>query len=126
MVLTTKCCRAPPSAAVFVALIVKVPVVQAFAMTLGMVIIALELRLPMLKKYSWHRSFVVRIILLVFQILLTVLFYQVSHNQSSLSSAIDNSPLGNECCIIFSHCSDILLPCCCTWGNREGSSGKPW
>jgi hypothetical protein len=45
-------------------------------MIFGMIIIALELSLPMLKKYSWHRSFVVRIILLVFQAFLNILFYQ--------------------------------------------------
>jgi len=61
-------------------------------MIFGMIIIALELSLPMLKKYSWHRSFVVRIILLVFQAFLNILFYQVSHDPSYLSFAVNNSP----------------------------------
>ncbi|KAF8973073.1 hypothetical protein BDZ97DRAFT_1779219 [Flammula alnicola] len=65
-----------PNAAVFVAVIVRVPVVQILSMVLGMFILAIELPLPAIKKLSLYRSLVVRIVLLLFQTFLTVLFYQ--------------------------------------------------
>jgi hypothetical protein len=63
-------------AAPFIAIIVKVPVVQMFAMALGLFILCVELPLPMIKKFSFYRSIVVRIVLLLFQFSLTILFYQ--------------------------------------------------
>ena len=46
-------------------------------MLLGMIILAIELPLPAVKKFSFYRSLVVRIVLLLFQVFLTILFYQV-------------------------------------------------
>jgi len=64
------------SALPFVAVIVKVPIVQIFAMLTGMTLIALEFPLPPLRKTAIHRSFVVRIMLLIQQAALTILLYQ--------------------------------------------------
>jgi len=65
-----------PNAAVFIAVIVRVPLVPIFAMLLAMTILAIELPLPAVKKFSLYRSLVVRIVLLLFQVFLTILFYQ--------------------------------------------------
>jgi hypothetical protein len=68
--------QAPPSAAIFVSVIVKVPIVQMLAMALALFILAVELPLPIMKSFSFYRSFVVRVVLLLFQVFLTILFYQ--------------------------------------------------
>jgi len=65
-----------PGAAVFVTLIVKAPIIQIFAMALGMTMIALEYSLPQVKRLAIYRSFVVRIVLLIFQAFLCLLYYQ--------------------------------------------------
>jgi len=64
------------SALPFVAVIVKVPIIQIFALLTGLTLIALEMPIPQLKKSSIYRSFVVRIVLLVQQAALTILYYQ--------------------------------------------------
>jgi len=68
--------QAPPNAAFFVAIIVKIPLIPILAMILGMIILVLEIPLPVVKRYSIYRSFVVRFILLVFQVFLNALYYQ--------------------------------------------------
>jgi len=61
---------------IFITVIVKFPIIQILAMLMGFVILALELPLPPVKTLSIHRSFVVRIVLLVVQAFLTILYYQ--------------------------------------------------
>ncbi|KAF5322598.1 hypothetical protein D9619_001540 [Psilocybe cf. subviscida] len=68
--------QAPPSAAIFVALIIKAPIIPIVSMILGMVLLAIELPLPALKKLAIRRSFVVRVVLLLFQVFLNILYYQ--------------------------------------------------
>ncbi|KAF9459819.1 hypothetical protein BDZ94DRAFT_1291436 [Collybia nuda] len=65
-----------PNAAVFITIIVKAPIVQILALILGLFIIALEFPLPQLRKFAIHRSIILRIVLLLFQTFLTILFYQ--------------------------------------------------
>jgi len=65
-----------PNAALFITLIVRVPIIQIVAMFLGMIILAIELPLPAIKKFSFYRSLVVRIVLLLFQVFFSILFYQ--------------------------------------------------
>jgi len=65
-----------PSAAPFVAVIVKVPAVQIASMVVASLILCLELPMPALKKLSIYRSLPLRVILLLFQVFLTILFYQ--------------------------------------------------
>ncbi|KAF9263368.1 hypothetical protein L218DRAFT_959395 [Marasmius fiardii PR-910] len=75
-----------PGAAVFITLIVKFPIIQIFAMIIGLMMIALEYPLPQLKSLSVQRSFVLKIVLLLFQSFLTILYYQGTN--SSLWSLI--------------------------------------
>jgi len=65
-----------PNAAPFVAIIVKVPILQIFSMLLAWTILALELPLPAVKKMAVHRNFVVRVVMLLFQVFLNILYYQ--------------------------------------------------
>jgi len=58
-------------------MIVKAPIVQLFAMFMGFSILALECPLPQIQKTRIHRSIVVRIVMLLFQAFLAILFYQV-------------------------------------------------
>jgi len=62
--------------AIFVTLIVKYPIIQIFTMILGMIILCVELPLPAIKSLSLYRSLVVRVVLLLFQTFLTILYYQ--------------------------------------------------
>ncbi|RXW24983.1 hypothetical protein EST38_g910 [Candolleomyces aberdarensis] len=68
--------QAPPSAAPFVAIIVKLPLVQIIAMTLGFIMLAMECPLPLIKEYAIYRSLVVRIVLLLVQVFVNILYYQ--------------------------------------------------
>jgi len=70
--------RPAPGAAVFITLIVKNPIIQIFAMLIGLVMIALEFPVPQLKGLAIQRSFALKIVLLLFQTFLTILYYQVS------------------------------------------------
>jgi hypothetical protein len=62
--------------AIFITLIVKMPIVQIFTMALAMIILCIELPLPVVKQFSLYRSLVVRVVLLLFQVFLAILFYQ--------------------------------------------------
>ena len=75
--------RPSPSAAVFITLIVKAPVIQIFTMLSGLFMIALEFPLPKLKAFAIHRSLVLRIVLLLLQVFLAILFYQVGDDLGS-------------------------------------------
>jgi hypothetical protein len=68
--------QSPPSSAVFITLIVKTPVIQLFAMVVGLGILSIEFPLPPLKSMAIHRSFALKIVLLLFQAFLTILYYQ--------------------------------------------------
>jgi hypothetical protein len=61
-----------------VAIIVKFPLIPTTAMILGMIILALELPLPIVKGYILYRGFAARVFLLFFQAFLNILYYQVS------------------------------------------------
>jgi len=68
--------QAPPASAVFITLIVNTPVVQIFAIVVGLMILAVEYPVPRLKQLPVYRSFAFRIVLLIFQTFLTILYYQ--------------------------------------------------
>jgi hypothetical protein len=65
-----------PNAAVFVTLIVRIPLVQIVTMLLAFFVIALELPLPQLNGLAIHRSLVFRVVILFLQAFFAVLFYQ--------------------------------------------------
>jgi len=62
--------------AMFVAFIVKVPLVQILAMLCGLTILMIEFPLKPLEGTAIHRSIILRIVLLLFQASLAGLFYQ--------------------------------------------------
>jgi len=68
--------QAPNSAAPFIMLIIRMPVIPTFAILIGLFNIALNYPLPQLKGLSIQRSLVVRVVILLFQALFTVLYYQ--------------------------------------------------
>jgi len=65
-----------PNAAIFITLIVKVPVIQIFTMMIAFFMIALEFPMPQLKQMMIHRSIVLRIVMLILQASMAILFYQ--------------------------------------------------
>ena len=69
--------RPSPKAAIFIAFIVKVPMVQMSTIALAVTILCIEFPLPRIKKMSLYRSLLLRVVLLIFQASLTILFYQV-------------------------------------------------
>jgi hypothetical protein len=62
--------------AVFITLIVKAPVLPIFSMIIGLCIIAFEYPVPWVRGTSIHRSFVVRIVALIIQAFIAILWYQ--------------------------------------------------
>jgi len=60
----------------FIDIIVKVPVVQILVMFHGFALLALDYPLPVVKRMAIHRSFALRIVMLLGQAFLSVLFYQ--------------------------------------------------
>jgi len=68
--------QAPASSAFFISIIVKAPVVQILVLISASFLLALEWPVPILKALPIHRSMIFRIVALVFQALLAILFYQ--------------------------------------------------
>jgi len=65
-----------PNAAVFITLIVKAPVIQILTMLLTFFMIALEFPMPQLKRTMIYRSIVFRIVMLIMQAFMAIMFYQ--------------------------------------------------
>ncbi|KAJ7141497.1 hypothetical protein C8R44DRAFT_604068 [Mycena epipterygia] len=65
-----------PSAAIFITLIVKAPVIPIINMIFALFILAVENPLPLLKSMSIQRSLIFKVVLLVFQAFFSILFYQ--------------------------------------------------
>ncbi|RDX41813.1 hypothetical protein OH76DRAFT_1411811 [Lentinus brumalis] len=64
------------SDSLFVSIIVKAPVVQILSMLLGFGLLALDYPAPFLKNTAIHRSFPIRIVLLLLQTFFAILYYQ--------------------------------------------------
>jgi len=69
--------RPSPNVSIFITLIVRVPVIQIFTMIIALFMIALEFPLPQIKHLAIHRSIPFRIVMLLFQASIAILFYQV-------------------------------------------------
>jgi hypothetical protein len=65
-----------PNAAIFITIIVDFPIVQSLAMLIGLFMICLEFPLPALKGTAIHRSIVLRIVMLLMQTGVSLLYYQ--------------------------------------------------
>lgn len=76
--LIARVCRPSKAAAPFIFVIVKFPFVQIGAMIIGVILLVMEFPLPFLKNMAIYRSFISRIVLLLFQSFLTILYYQVT------------------------------------------------
>jgi hypothetical protein len=69
--------RPAPSAAIFISLIVKAPIIPIINAVVALFILSIEKPLPALKSMSIRRSLVLKIVMLVFQAFLSILYYQV-------------------------------------------------
>jgi len=65
-----------PKVAIFVAIIVDFPIIQILTMIIAAFILCIELPLHFIKTLSLYRSLILRIVLLIFQACLVLLFYQ--------------------------------------------------
>ncbi|KAI0930180.1 hypothetical protein AcW1_008935 [Taiwanofungus camphoratus] len=65
-----------PNVAGFVAVIVKAPVIPILSMILGFALVALDYPAPFMKNTALHRNFIVRVVALIMQAFMAVLFYQ--------------------------------------------------
>ena len=69
--------RPAPSDSIFISIIVKAPIVQILSMLLAFSYLALDYPAPFLKGTAIHRSFPIRIVLLLLQTFFSILYYQV-------------------------------------------------
>ncbi|KAJ7902146.1 hypothetical protein B0H14DRAFT_2670134 [Mycena olivaceomarginata] len=65
-----------PSAAIFITLIVKAPIIPIINAVVALFILSVENPLPALKSLSIRRSLIFKVVLLVFQTFLSILYYQ--------------------------------------------------
>jgi hypothetical protein len=65
-----------PSAAIFITLIVKAPIIPIINAVIALFILSVENPLPALKSLSIRRSLIFKVVLLVFQAFLSILYYQ--------------------------------------------------
>ncbi|KAH0827857.1 ATP adenylyltransferase-domain-containing protein [Lanmaoa asiatica] len=105
-----------PKVHMFIAVIIKLPIVQIVAMVLGFILIALEYPLPTVKGSRIHRSIPLRVVLLILQSFLTVLFYQKFKNASESGEQIhfpsvvyDHQDIGLEVRFLIIICTDAEL-----------------
>ena len=69
--------RPANSDSIFVDVIVKAPILQLISIVLGFLLIAIDYPAPFLKGSIVHRSFPIRIVFLLLQTFVSILFYQV-------------------------------------------------
>lgn len=69
--------RPSNSIMLFITIIVKAPVVPILSMLLALTMVALEFPAPFMKGTAIHRSIVVRIVALLLQSFMAILWYQV-------------------------------------------------
>jgi len=65
-----------PNSAPFIAVIVTIPLIQILVMVTGTFMVMLEYPAPFMKRLPIHRSLVFRVVMLVVQAFLAILFYQ--------------------------------------------------
>lgn len=104
--------RPSPNAAIFITLIVKAPVIQILTMLSGFFMIALEFPVPQLKGFAIHRSIVLRIVLLLMQAFISVLFYQVNSCgllfPSNAAYDVVHPHTGYKCRLMVNNSSHVL------------------
>jgi hypothetical protein len=83
---------------IFITLIVDIPIIPIFAMVFGFLNLLMELPYSPLRSMSIFRSFAVRIVFLLIQAILAILFYQactITHHPRSGYSCMFFLSLGN-------------------------------
>ncbi|KAH9859102.1 hypothetical protein C2E23DRAFT_34461 [Lenzites betulinus] len=90
------------SDSIFVTLIVKAPVVQVLSLVVGFIYLALDMPAPFVKNTAIHRSFPLRIVLLLLQTFLAILYYQGTNG--ALYSFI------GACCYIRAQLVGEIMP----------------
>lgn len=102
--------RPAPSAAIFITLIVKAPIIPIINAVVALFILSVENPLPALKSLSIRRSLIFKVVLLVFQAFLSILYYQVRIFSPGHSEALaDGNFAGDERGAVVID-SDLLLP----------------
>ena len=79
--------RPAASDSIFISIIVKAPIVQLISMFLAISIILFDYPAPFIKGSAIHRSFPIRIVLLLLQTFFSILYYQVCYPFMTLSFA---------------------------------------
>lgn len=112
-----------PSAndAIFITLIVKAPIIQILTMLTAFSMIALEYPLPQLKGTAINRNIVVRIVMLIMQAFMAILFYQVSRFLKYRGSIFSCGSAGNKWGNMVSHRRRLLRACSIPRGEDDGS-----
>lgn len=120
--------RPSPNSAIFITLIVKFPIIQILTILTASFMVALEYPLPQLKGTVLHRSIVLRIVVLIMQASMAVLFYQV---RILLYSEVCSLPMlvltmglgtGNKWGTVVAYCGRMLWACVST--GRDDGGGE--
>lgn len=119
--------RPAASDSIFVSIIVKAPVIQILSMLVGFVYLMLDYPAPFLKNTAIHRSFPIRIVVLLLQTFFAILYYQVSLalllSRASAYLSIMGAT-GNERGAILLHSCVLLHTSANAWGDYAGSEGQ--
>ncbi|KAJ7268691.1 ATP adenylyltransferase-domain-containing protein [Mycena haematopus] len=73
-----------PSAAIFISLIVKAPIIPIINAVIALIILSVENPLPAFKSLSIRRSLIFKVVLLVFQSFFSILYYQKAQAEGDL------------------------------------------
>ena len=95
-------------------------------MLLGFGYLALDYPLPFLKNTAIHRSFPIRIVLLLLQTFFAILYYQVGYYLYEIASARSDRVryTGNERGAILLHSRGLLHTRPDAWGDYAGGEGQ--
>ena len=119
--------RPAPQDAFFISIIVKAPIVPIISMILGIMLVALDYPAPYLKGTGIHRSFMLRVVGMIFQAFFAVLWYQVclliSYSHAALLMGCGGC-VGDEWCAMVSGSGHVLGPRYSLRGTDAGSKGQ--
>lgn len=77
-------------------------------MILGFALVALDYPAPFMKNTALHRNFIVRVVALIMQAFMAVLFYQVRIAVFITSYSSDRYAAGHKRRFVFPHCCNGL------------------
>jgi hypothetical protein len=94
----------------FIAVIVEAPVLQIIAMVMGFFMLMLEVPAPFLKGTAIHRSLILRVVGLLFQTFICILYYQVRRLPCAFAGDAADAHTGDERSDILVHRGDGICP----------------